>query len=72
MSVGLEDLFGKEVLDLRLIVQHFKIGALQQLRPPIMQLLPDRLLHPWIAEFALSSRLPGNQLVDRIASRLLV
>ncbi len=53
VGVVLEDLFGEEVLDLRLIVQHLEIGVLQQLRPAIAQLLPDRLLHARIIQVAL-------------------
>ena len=57
VGVILEDLFGKEVLDLGLIVHHLQVGRLQQLCPAIAQLLPDRLLHPRVVEVALSGRI---------------
>ncbi len=71
VSVVFEDLFGEEVLNLRLVVHHLQISRLQQLRPATLQLLPDRLLHARIVQIALSWRIAREQLVDRISHRLL-
>src|SRR4051794_22862760 len=71
VRVILEDLFGEEVLHLRLIVYHFQVSGLQQLRPAVAQLLPYRLLYSRIVEITLARRIARQQLVDRIAHRPL-
>src|ERR1700722_8792488 len=71
VCIVLEDLLGKEVFYLRLIVQHLQISILQQLRPAIAQLLPNRLLYSRIVDIALPRRLARDQLIDGIPKRLL-
>ena len=71
LSAILQDLLRIVVPDSGLVVEHFKIGILQQLRVVFTQKLADGLLNARIAHFTLPSRLAGNHLVNRVADYFL-
>ena len=58
----LENLVGKIVVDFSLVVQHFKVGVLEQLLVAVVNALADDLLHAWVVQFALPGRFPAISL----------
>ena len=64
LRLVLEDLFGEEVFDFGLVAQHLEVGAFEELRAAVAQLLADGLLDLRVVEVAL----PGG-LAARAACR---
>ncbi len=67
----LQNLFGEIVVYPGFVLEHFKVGILEQLLVVLVELLVDGLLHIGIGEHSLSGGLPSQEPVDGIAGDLV-
>src|ERR1035438_627975 len=62
----LENLVGEIVVYLGIVVEHFKVGVLEQLCAAFVQQLMNGLLNARVIQLALAGRLPCDQLVEGV------